>query len=158
MRPFVFALLVSCGLGCTTASPSNDHGAWRPTGRIEFEVYRAAICEDAGPSPIERCSRETYSGGLSGRGATAVQSMEPVEPDGVVTITENEVLHLADGTLTTRINAVFHSNSPDREVISFHTIVAGTGRYEGASGHIRLWGNAREDGEYHYEAVIRLAR
>jgi hypothetical protein len=65
--------------------------------------------------------------------------MEPVEPGGVVTITEKEVLHLADGALTARINAVLHEKSPDREV-SFHTITGGSGRYAGASGHIRLWG------------------
>jgi hypothetical protein len=152
-----FTLVLSGLLGCfATAGGGSDDGTWRPAGRIEFEVYEAPVCGDAGASPLGSCSRERYTGGLEGSGDTAVQSMEPVPPAGVFSITENELLRLADGTLTTRVNAVFNSKSPEREVISFHTITGGTGRYAGASGYIRLWGHAGRD-DYEYAALIRLA-
>ena len=150
-----FTLLLSGLVSCSAAVGGSGDGAWRAVGRIAFEVYEAPVCGDAGPSPLGRCSRETYTGGLEGDGDTAVQSMEPVPPDGVFTITENELLRLGDGTLTTRINAVYNQKSPEREVISFHTITAGTGRYAGAAGYIRPWGHA-SSGDFEYAALIRL--
>ena len=69
-------------------------------------------------------------------------------------VAETEVLRLPDGELRSLVNAVFHSTSPDLEVVSLHTVTGGTGRYAGASGHIRLW---RAAGElFEYVAVIRL--
>ena len=69
-------------------------------------------------------------------------------------ITENELLRLPDGDLRSVVNAMFRNQSPDREVASLQTVTGGTGRYAGASGHIRLW---RAEGErFEYVAVIRL--
>ena len=66
--------------------------------------------------------------------------MTPVEPEGLVSITENEVLHLQGGDLHARVNAVYHGTSPDGEFSSMHTIVGGTGRYAGATGFLQLTG------------------
>lgn len=151
-------LLGSLTLACSTTGVPSSAGTWRAEGRIVFEVYQAPVCGAAGPSAIGSCSRETYTGALQGHGDTAVQSMSPVEPDGVVSITENEVIHLADGEITAKINAVYHAESPDHEFISMHTIVGGSGRYAGASGYIRLWGHGGADpAADRYLAVIRLA-
>jgi hypothetical protein len=126
----------------------------RTSGSIRFEVYEGAVCGDAGSSPVGRCSRATYTGGLRGVGHTAIQRLEAVAPDGMFFVTENEVLGLTDGQLRSLVNAVFHSKSPDGEVASLHTITGGTGRYAGASGHIQLW---RAHGErFDYVAVVRL--
>jgi hypothetical protein len=147
-----FPSLVSCA--STTRSVVNDGDVIRVSGSVRFEVYDAAVCGDAGPSPAGRCSRATYTGGLNGSGDTAIQRFEALTPDGMFFVTENEVLRLPDGDLRSGVNAVFHNNSPDREVASLHTITGGTGRYSGASGHIRL---SRADGElFEYVAVIRL--
>ncbi|HXK24243.1 MAG TPA: hypothetical protein VMS55_16355 [Myxococcota bacterium] len=124
-------------------------------GRVRFEIYQAASCEVVGPSPIGSCSRGRYSGDLEGTGYYATQKWEPLTPEGMVYVSENEVLRLAAGDLHGRVNAVFHNQSRDREVASLHTIIGGTGRYAGASGYIRLW---RVGGElFEYEAVIHLA-
>jgi len=145
--------LSSCS--ATTGSVAIDGDLVRASGSVRFEVYDAAVCGDAGPSPAGRCSRATYTGGLGGSGDTSIQRFEPVAPDGMFFVTENEVLRLPDGEIRSGVNAVFHSKSPDREVVSLHTITGGTGRYSGASGHIRLW---RADGElFEYVALIRLA-
>jgi hypothetical protein len=146
------ASLLSCS-ATTGAAPGNDD-VIRTSGSIRFEVYDGAMCGDAGPSPIGRCSRATYMGGLQGNGDTAIQRLEAVAPDGLFFVTENEVLRLSDGELRSLVNAVFHSQSPDREVASLHTVTGGTGRCAGASGHIRLW-RARGD-VFEYVAVIRL--
>jgi hypothetical protein len=74
-------------------------------------VYDAAVCGDAGPSPAGRCSRATYTGGLNGSGDTAIQRFEPVAPDGMFYVTENEVLRLPDGEIRSGVNAVFHNTS-----------------------------------------------
>jgi len=93
-------------------------------------------------------------GGLDGNGDTAIQRLEALAPDGMFFVSEVEVLRLPDGELRSLVNAVFHSKSPDLEVVSLHTITGGTGRYAAASGHIRLW---RAAGElFEYVAVIRL--
>jgi hypothetical protein len=148
-----FPFLLSCA--STTRSVAVDGGVIRASGSVRFEVYGGSVCGDAGPSPAGRCSRATYTGGLKGSGDTAIQRFEAVTPDGVFFVTENEVLRLPDGELRSGVNAVFHSNSPDREVASLHTITGGTGRYSGASGYIRLW---RAEGElFEYVTVIRLA-
>jgi len=81
--------------------------------------------------------------------------MDPIEPDGLAYITENEVLRLADGELTAKVDAVFQA--PDREYVSLHTIIAGTGRYAGATGNIQLRGDGSEI-VVEYVAVIRLAK
>jgi hypothetical protein len=144
--------LLSCS--AHTGLASLDGSVVRTSGSIRFEVYEGAMCGDAGPSPVGRCSHENYTGGLSGSGDTAIQRLEPVAPDGMFFVTENEVLRLPDGELRSLVNAVFHSKSPDLEVASLHTITGGTGRYADASGHIQLW---RADGElFEYVAVVRL--
>jgi hypothetical protein len=74
--------------------------------------------------------------------------MTPIEPAGLVAIVESEVLHLPDGDLTTRVNAVYHSTSPDVEFSSMHTIVGGTGRYEGATGFLQLRGRGGLECDY----------
>lgn len=152
----VAVLVAGSLLSCSSATG----GMWvngdviRTSGSIRFEVYKGALCGDAGPSPVGQCSRETYSGGLRGSGDTAVQRLEAVPPAGMFFVTETEVLRLRDGELHSLVNAVFHSASADLEVASLHSVTGGTGRYAGASGHIRLW---REDGElFKYVAVIRL--
>jgi hypothetical protein len=151
--PFVvLASLLACSTTTGTV-PGNDD-VIRASGSIRFEVYDGAVCGDAGPSPVGRCSRATYTGGLNGNGDTAIQRLEAVAPDGMFFVTENEVLRLSDGELRSSVNAVFHSKSPDREVASLHAVTGGTGRYAGASGYIRLW---RSDGDaFEYVAVIRL--
>ena len=131
-----FALLIAAACGGTAVGSSD--GPLLVEGSIAFEVYESPVCGDAGPSPLGRCSRETYTGGLQGRGDTAVHSMTPVEPEGLVSITENEVLHLQGGDLHARVNAVYHGTSPDGEFSSMHTIVGGTGRYAGATGFLQL--------------------
>ena len=85
---------------------------------------------------------------MRGRGDTAIQSMTPIEPAGLLAITENEVLHLLDGDLTTRVNAVYNAASPDREFASMHTIVGGTGPYAGATGFLQLSGRAERECDY----------
>jgi hypothetical protein len=148
----VLASLLSCS--ATTGGVPVNGDVIRTSGSIRFEVYDGAVCGDAGPSPVGRCSRATYTGGLDGKGDTAIQRFEPLAPDGMFFVAETEVLRLPDGDLRTLVNAVFHSKSPDAEVVSLHTVTGGTGRYAGASGHIRLW---RAAGElFEYVAVIRL--
>ena len=90
------------------------------------------------PEPLGRCSREAYTGDLRGSGDTAFVSMTPVDPPGLTVIAENEVLHLADGELHARVNAVFNAAAKYPEFSSMHTITGGTGRYAGASGFIQL--------------------
>jgi hypothetical protein len=144
------ALVIAC-----TALPDRERDTIEVSGDLRFDLYQASRCEVVGPSPVGSCSRGHYSGGLEGTGYYAVQSMQPTTPDGVLFITENEVLRLADGELYGRVNAAYHSKSPDGEVSSLHTITGGTGRYAGASGYIRLW---RAHGErFEYAAVIHLA-
>ena len=149
-------LTASSILACSTSGGTSSDGSVRVEGHIAFEVYEAPVCGDAGSSALGRCSRETYTGSIEGDGDTAVTSMNPVEPDGVVSITENEVIHLPDGDITSKINAVYHAESPDRPFISMHTITGGNGKYAQASGYIRLWGQGGADGA-DYLAVIRLA-
>jgi len=144
--------LVACA---TAAGPARQGDTIRASGEIRFEIYQAADCEVVGASPIGSCSRGRYSGGLVGTGYYAIQKWEPLAPEGMVYVSENEVLRLADGEIHGRVNAVFHNQSPDREVASLHTITGGTGRYAGASGYIRLWNGQGELLEY--EAVIHLA-
>ena len=149
------AVLVGSLLACsTTMGTSADDSIIRTEGRIHFDVYEGAVCGDAGPSPVGRCSRAIYTGGLDGKGDTAIQRMEPLLPEGMFFVSETEVLRLADGELHSRVNAVFNSKSPERELASLHTILDGTGRYAGASGHIRLWRTNEEVIEY--VAVIHL--
>ena len=141
-------------IACSTQPRNRGRDAIEASGELRFENYQASDCEVAGPSPVERCSRGHYTGGLEATGYYAVQSMQPSAPDGIVFITEKEVLRLADGELYGRVNAVFNSKSPDGEVASLHTITGGTGRYSGASGYIQLW---RERGEtFGYTALIHL--
>jgi hypothetical protein len=147
------AFLLSCS---SLASGARQDATIEASGEIRFEIYQAATCEGAGPSPVASCSRGHYSGGLEGTGYYAVQSFAPSTPDGMTFITEKEVLRLADGDLYGLVNAVFDSRSADGEVASIHSITGGTGRYAGASGFIRLW---RASGErFEYVAVIRLAQ
>jgi hypothetical protein len=148
--------LVACS---TTTVRAREGGTIRAAGEIRFEIYQAADCEVVGASPIGSCSRGRYSGGLVGTGYYAIQRWEPLTPEGMVFVSENEVLRLEDGEIHGRVNAVFHNQSSDREVVSLHTVTGGTGRYTGASGYIRLW---RADGApaseiMQYEAVIHLA-
>jgi hypothetical protein len=150
-------LLSALALGaCSTAAgPARHDDTIHAAGEIRFEIYQAANCEVVGPSPIGSCARGRYSGGFVGTGYYAIQKWEPLTPEGMVFVSENEVLRLADGELHGRVNAVFHNQSADREIASLHTITGGTGRYAGASGYIRLWNGTGELVEY--EAVIHLA-
>jgi hypothetical protein len=141
---------------CSTSGASSAETV-RIEGHVSFEVYEAPICGDAGVSLLGRCSRETYTGAIEGDGDTAVTSMNPVEPAGVFSITENEVIHLSDGDITAKVNAVYHGESPDQPYISMHIITGGNGKYAQASGYIRLWGNGG-GGLADYLAVIRLGR
>ena len=167
-RATAFALVAALALGCATphadtaartssAPPPPGAADWRVAGKIDFEVYNAPICGGAGPSPTSQCSRAHYSGSIQALGETAVQRFAPMDDvSGLVFITENEVIHFADGDLKTRVNAVFHAKSADAEFVSMHTVVGGSGRYEGASGHLQLKGHGGKDTDY--EGVIRLAR
>jgi hypothetical protein len=149
-----FVWLGSLGCSAMSGTVAGEDGILRASGNIRFEIYQDSVCGRAGPSPVGRCSRSSYTGGLHGDGDTAIQRLEPLTPDGMYFVSENEVLRLPDGELRSAVNAVFHDTSHDREVASLHTVTGGTGRYAGASGHIRLW---RADGEvFAYVATIRL--
>jgi hypothetical protein len=161
------ALVAALALGCatphakaeapTSSAPPPPGTDWRVAGKIDFEVYNAPICGGAGPSPSSQCSRAHYTGSIQALGETAVQRFAPMDDvSGLVFITENEVIHFPDGDLKTRVNAVFHAKSSDAEFVSMHTVVGGTGRYEGATGHLQLKGHGAKDTDY--EGVIRLAR
>lgn len=124
-------------------------------GRVRFEVFGGPGCS----SPVGICSRETYSGGLSGLGETVVQEFIPSDPSHVHFIQEDEVLHLEGGDLVAKISAAYDSASPGKQVSSLHVVTGGTGRHAGASGYIHLWGNSLGDAADHeYVASIRTPR
>ncbi len=153
----LLGLIAASTLACSTDGGGASGDSVRIEGHVAFEVYEAPVCGDAGVSLLGRCSRETYTGSIEGDGATAVTSMNPVEPAGVFSITENEIIHLPDGDLTAKVNAVYHGESPDRPYISMHVITGGNGKYAQATGYIRLWGYG-DRGPADYLAVIRLAK
>ena len=161
MRPalrFVLfhGLAASLTLACSTSGGAANGDSLRVEGHVALEAYEGPLCGDAGVSLLGRCSRETYTGSIEGDADVAVTSMNPLEPDGVVSIAENEVIHLSDGDITAKVNAVYHSESPDHPFVSMHTVTGGNGRYAQASGYIHVWGSA--DAELaDYLAVIRLA-
>jgi hypothetical protein len=139
LKRAVAVLLAAGALGCGGMGGPAD-GALRVAGSIAFEVYESPVCGDAGPSPVGRCSRETYTGDLRGSGDTAVLSLTPVDPPGLVVIAENEVLRLPDGELHARVNGVFNGAAKDPEFSSMHTITGGTGRWASATGFLQLTG------------------
>lgn len=152
------ALLAALALGCSTSGGSLDgDDPVRVQGHLSLDAYEGPVCGDAGVSLLGRCSRETYTGTIEGDGDIAVTSIAPVEPNGVVSIKEDEVIHLEGGDITAKVNAVYQAESPDRAFISMHTITGGNGRYAQATGYIRVWGDAAAE-LADYVAVIRLAK
>jgi hypothetical protein len=146
------AALLIAALGCTS-----QHAGDGLRGRVTFELDNTAGCGGAaGPSPAASCSRITYTGGLQATGDTAVQRFTPLDANGLIAIDEIEVLRLEGGELRSQVNAVYHSKAAGGPYVSLHTIVSGTGRYEGATGTIQLWGLSGQPGEY--LARIQLAR
>ena len=91
--PAGLALLLAVAARCAGTAGGSSGASLRVAGQIAFETYRSPVCGDAGPSPLGRCSRESCTGDMRGRGDTAIQSMTPIEPAGLLVITENEVLH-----------------------------------------------------------------
>jgi hypothetical protein len=142
---------------CSTSGGGASDDSVRVQGHVSLDVYEGPICGDAGVSMLGRCSRETYTGSIEGDGDVAVTSMNPLEPDGVVAIAENEVIHLSDGDVTATVNAVYHAESSDHPFVSMHTITGGNGKYAQASGYIHVWGSAGAE-LADYLAVIRLAK
>ena len=153
----LLGLAASLALACSTSGSAAGDDSVRVDGHVALELYEGPLCGDAGISMLGRCSRETYTGSIEGDADVAVTSMNPLEPDGVVAIAENEVIHLSDGDITATVNAVYHSESPDRPFVSMHTITGGKGRYAQASGYIHVWGSAGAE-LADYLAVIRLAK
>ena len=150
-------LLASLSLACSTSGGSSSDDSVRVGGHVVLEAYEAPVCGDAGVSLLGRCSSETFTGTIEGDGDVAVTSNDPVEPEGVVSITEDEVIHLRDGDITAKVNAVYQAESPDRAFVSLHTITGGNGRYAQASGYIRVWGSAAAE-QADYIAAIHLAK
>ena len=152
----VLATAALVALACSTSGGSSGGASVRVDGYVTLEFSEQPVCGDAGVSVLGRCAHETFTGSVEGDGDLAVTSITPVEPDGVVAITEDEVIHLEGGNVTAKVNAVYQAESSDRAFVSLHTLTGGDGRYAGASGYIRVFGSAASE-RADYVAVIRLA-
>jgi hypothetical protein len=95
------------------------------------------------PSPLDLCSRATFSGSIHGPAEAVVTSIEPTSQPGVVLGTADIVIHDPRGDLRcTEIVVANLAPGSDGEEAFICQVTGGTGKWAGVTGHIEAYATA----------------
>ncbi|NOT57095.1 MAG: hypothetical protein HOP18_21045 [Deltaproteobacteria bacterium] len=96
-------------------------------------------------SPVNTCVRGRAIGGLSGDFFATITSITPSIDTAVTAVvfeTADLVLHTKDGDLLMKEAAAYNGDPNGHgDLGDVVTVVGGTGKWVGATGRLRVWGN-----------------
>lgn len=127
----LFALVLSL-LAVAPASAAPDCRTLH--GRFTVQLESGPGCA----SPVDLCGSVEWRGSLHASShfvATGIVTTDQTPNTGVILVTGDNVLTLADGQLFAQ-DAVLLATTPGGEFAEIDTIVGGTGAFEGATGKI----------------------
>ena len=112
-------------------------GCWSTRGKVDLEAAPGPPCA----SPVGICLSGDVTGGLSGTSFSTVTSVVPTADTpttSVVILTADTELTTSHGVLSLKDTIV--SETSTGEFSELDIVVAGTGRWAGATGNVRIDG------------------
>ncbi|MBI3798569.1 MAG: hypothetical protein HY268_16600 [Deltaproteobacteria bacterium] len=112
-------------------------------------------------SPVNTCVSGKAKGGLKGDFFATVTSITPSIDTlltAVVFETADTVLHTKDGDLQTKEATAYNADPNGHgDLGNVTTIMGGTGKWLGATGRLRIWGNLTvTESDVNYEGTVCL--
>jgi hypothetical protein len=147
--PVVVVLAVAIG----GALASED--CEKVNGQVVIQVVNDPACA----SPVGLCAVTDFSGDVEGQSsftATSVLTTRDTPSTSVILITGDNVIRTQRGTLTTK-DAIVNKSTGNGEFAEVDVVVAGTGRWHGATGTLTATGtflNGFGEGDYEGEICM----
>jgi hypothetical protein len=138
------SLITSVTLMCLSDRSIGQTSAERDTGLVKGHISSELLTGPECTSPVGLCTKGRFSGDIQGDFVFIANTLTPT-PDtaltGVVHYIGDILIHTRKGDIFIKDSGAFNTlPGGTGDVGSVSTITSGTGRWEGASGHIHIAG------------------